>query len=213
MNPREIMYTCPYCGKQHPINIYEAINVGQESEMRDRAVMGEIFIQTCPKCGKKYMVQNELTYVDPIHKFVIYLSTKPTSPIPQHVLKPLLDQGYILRRCATVAEFTEKIQVLEDGVNDVMVELAKYDSYIEFIDNKKGEAEDVTAVEYQRTENGIMKINVKTNDKGMAFIIPLGVLEEEMAEHPDLYTVNNAEFPLVNADWMISLFQEPDGVA
>lgn len=213
MNPVEIMYTCPYCGKQHPINIYQAINVEKEPEMRDKAVMGEVFIQTCPKCGKKYMVQNELTYVDPIHKFIIYVSTKPIAPLSRQVVEPLLNQGYTLRRCSTVAEFTEKIQILEDGVDDVMVELAKYDSYIEFIDNKKGEADSVSAVEYQRAENGIMKINVKTGDKGMAFIIPISVLEEEMAMHPDMYRVNNEEFPLVNADWIISLFKEADGTA
>jgi len=75
-----------------------------------------------------------------------------------------------------VQEFAEKIQIFEDGVDDIMVELAKYDSFIEYIDNKKGTAKDVTDIEYQHTENDVMKINVRADDKGMSFLIPISVL-------------------------------------
>ena len=64
----------------------------------------------------------------------------------------------------TLQEFVEKIQIFEDEVDDRLVELAKYDSLIEFIDNRKGTAEDVTSIDYQKTENGVMKINVRTAD-------------------------------------------------
>jgi hypothetical protein len=127
--------------------------------------------------------------------------------------RPLVQQGYTLRRCATLKEFTEKIQIFEDGVSDVAVELAKYDSFIEFIDNRKGNPEDVTSVEYQSTNDGVMKINIRTDDKGMAFLIPLAMLEEEIEAEKDIYEVHDEDFPLVNSDWMISLFSEVSGEA
>jgi hypothetical protein len=98
-------------------------------------------------------------------------------------------------------------------MDDVVVELAKYDSFIEFIDNKKGKAEDVTSVEYERTNDDIMKIVVRTGDKGMSFLIPVNMIQEELKTEEDLYTINDADFPLINRDWIISLFKESDGQA
>jgi predicted RNA-binding Zn-ribbon protein involved in translation (DUF1610 family) len=210
----EVNYKCPYCGKEFAITVYDAVNVKDDIDMRDRCVMGEVFRQTCPNCGRQFMVQNQLTYIDPDHKFVLFVSQQPVEGFDlKKMTEPLVKQGYTLRRCSTVAEFTEKIQVLEDGVDDVLVELAKYDSYIEFVENKKGEADEVTAVEYQKCENGVMKVNVKTEDKGMAFIIPVSMLEEERDQHKDLYHVDNETFPCVNGQWMASLFEEPEGQA
>lgn len=210
----EVEYTCPYCGKQFAINVYDAVEGQQDPDLRDRCVSGEIFMQTCPHCGKQFLVQNELTYVDTRHHFVIWVSQTGDN---EELLKPYADklkaQGYTLRRCKTVQEFTEKIQILEDEVSDVMVELAKYDSFIEFVDNGKGKAEDVTSVEYQRTENEVMHINVKAGDKGMAFLIPLSMLEEEMDQNKDRYKAEDVPFPVVNADWMVSLFTSPQGQA
>ena len=119
----------------------------------------------------------------------------------------LAKNGYRLRRCETIGEFVEKIQIFEDGIDDVMVELARYDCFIEFVDNDKGTAEDITSIDYQRCEAGVMKINVRTSDKGLAFTIPTSVMEEEMEEHKERYAVDNATFPVVNAAWIISLFQ------
>ena len=98
-------------------------------------------------------------------------------------------------------------------MDDIAVELAKYDCFIEFVDNKKGNPADVTSIDYQRTENDVMKIIVKTDDKGMAFLIPVSMLEEELEQNPDLFKVENTSFPLVDGEWMRSLFEKPMGQA
>ena len=94
-----------------------------------------------------------------------------------------------------------------------MVELAKYDSFIEYIDNKKGTAEDVTGIEYQHTENDVMKINVRADDKGMSFLIPVSVLEEEMKVDKDRFAIDETDFPRINHDWIISAYTEAAGKA
>ena len=98
-------------------------------------------------------------------------------------------------------------------MDDVVVELAKYDSFIEFIDNKKGTAEEITSIEYQRCENEVMKINIRTGDQGMSFLIPVGMVEEEIAQNPELYEIRDDEIPLINSDWILSLFEESAGQA
>ena len=211
---KTIKYICPYCKQEFEMDIYDSVNVKEDRDLRDRCVSGEIFQHECTNCHKEYLVQNDLLYTDPEHKFVIWVSKEPVKGVDLSSFVKQLDKaGYTLRRCATVKEFVEKIQILEDGVNDIAVELAKYDCFIEFVDNKKGNPADVTSIDYQRTENDVMKIIVKTDDKGMAFLIPVSMLEEELEQNPDLFKVENTSFPLVDGEWMRSLFEKPMGQA
>ena len=58
-----------------------------------------------------------------------------------------------------------------------------------------------------------MKINVRTDDRGMAFLIPLQMLEEEMAQNPERYEVDNETIPVINSAWITSLFMPSEGTA
>ena len=166
---REMKYSCPYCGREFDITVYESVNTEQDPDLRDACLSGDIFRHSCPHCHTDFMVQNPLVYIDAAHKFVIWLSSQDTGADLSALSGPLDAQGYKLRRCKTLKEFTEKIQIFEDGMDDVLVELAKYDSFIEYIDNKKGDPSSVTGVEYQRADNGVLKVNVRTDDRGMSF--------------------------------------------
>lgn len=204
---RDVVYHCPYCGKPFDVQVYESIDAHQDQDLRDRAVSGDLFRLSCPHCYHEFMVQYPLVYIDTDHKFVLWLSEEAPSQELLTITKPLLEKGFRLRRCETLSEFVEKIQIFEDGMDDIMVELARYDCFIEFINNKKGEVEDITSIEYQTCQDGVMKINVRTNDKGMAFMIPISMMEEEMKDGKDFYSVDEASFPLVNAAWMIQKFE------
>lgn len=209
----EVNYRCPYCGKEFEITVYDSVNAQNDPELRERAMSGDLFRHSCPHCKTDFMIQNPLVYTDSERKFVIWLSNEEISEDLSKLAKPLSDQGYTLRRCGTLQEFTEKIQIFEDGISDIVVELAKYDSFIEFIDNRQGNPAEVTSVEYQRAKDGVMKINVRTDDKGLSFLIPVGPLEEEVKIQSDRYEADNAHFPRINSDWVISLFNEPAGEA
>lgn len=204
---------CPYCEKEFEISKHEFINADKDRDLRDSCVSGDLFRVECPHCHEKYMLLYPVLYFDPSHKFVIWFSAKEMTKQMQAVCKEIAKSGYTLRRCGTLEEFTEKIQILEDGLDDVMVELAKYDCFIEFIDNKKGTVEDITSIDYQRADNGVIKITVRTGDKGMSFTIPTSMMEEEMEQSKEKYEVNNENWPRINRDYIISLFKESEGNA
>ena len=208
----EIKTKCPYCGKEFDITIYTSIDPETDPDLRDRCISGDIFRQLCPHCHTEYMTQYPLVYKNIPDKFILWLSSAPMSGSTEEAVN-LAKKGYTLRRCATLEEFAEKIRIFEDHMNDIAVELAKYDSFIEFLDNRNGKPEDVTSIEYQKVDNDVIKINIRMEDKGMSFLIPVSVLEEEIRAEADLYHVNNEEFPLVNSDWIISLFMKPAGQA
>ena len=209
----EITYRCPYCGRDFTITVYDSVNAQNDPDLRERCISGDLFRHSCPHCKTDFMIQNPLVYTDPARKFLLWLSNEEASENLCRMAEPLVKQGYTLRRCGTLQEFTEKIQIFEDGVSDIVVELAKYDSFIEFIDNRKGNPEDVTSVEYQNTNDGVVKINVRTDDKGLSFLIPLDLLEEEIRAESDRFAIEEKEFPMINSEWIISLFTEPEGQA
>lgn len=209
----ENTYTCPYCRRDFTITVYDSVNAVNDPDLRERCISGDLFRHSCPHCKTDFMIQNPLVYTDPSRKFLLWLSAEEASENLCRMAQPLSEQGYTMRRCGTLQEFTEKIQIFEDGVSDIIVELAKYDSFIEFIDTRNGNPEDVTSVEYQKCEDGVMKINVRTDDKGLSFLIPVAMLEEEVRAQSDRYEADNSHFPRINSDWLISLFTETAGEA
>lgn len=208
----EIKYTCPYCGKQFDMTIYNAINVEQDPDLRERCMSGDIFQHSCPHCHTDFMVMNPLLYEDPQHKFVIWVSNHDVGSALQQITQPLLKKGYTLRRCATVKEFVEKIQIFEDGADDIAVELAKYDSFIDFLESRKGNPSDVTSIDYVYTRDDVMKIDIRIDDKGMSFLIPVSGLKEEVEANQELLEVD-PHFPCINSDWMLSIFMKSEGKA
>lgn len=211
-----VSYTCPYCGKEFEVEVYDVVEASKDPDLRERSISGDIFHHTCPHCQKEFLLMNPLLYVDRERKFVIYVSEEQPP-------KEMLDLGsrlnakhYTLRRCPTVREFTEKIQQLEDGIDDRLAELAKYDSFIDVIEQKKAQAEEITSVEYQSRTDDVVKVNVRfTEGRGMGFMIPFAGLQEEFDADRDLYRVDNASFPVVNEAWIVKLFentQMPDSI-
>ena len=204
----ETEYRCPYCGKPFSITVYDSVSVKTDPDIRERCISGDIFRHSCPHCHTDFMIQADLLYLDSDRKFVIYLSSEPANETLNALGRPLREKGYTLRRTETLAEFTEKIQIFEDGISDITVELAKYDSFIEFIDNRNGRAEEVTSVEYQNCNDGVIKINVRTDDKGLSFLIPSAMLDEEIRAEADRFDISDEVFPVINGDWLIDLFRE-----
>ena len=119
-NSETIKYTCPYCGKEFDVEIYNTVNVSQDPDLKERCMSGDIFRHSCPHCHSDFMIQNPLLYEDTEHRFIIWVSAKELGNLSSFA-KPLIAKGYTLRRCATVKEFVEKIQIFEDGANDIAV--------------------------------------------------------------------------------------------
>ncbi len=210
---RTIDWRCPYCGHSFEVRLYDVIDADTEPDLSERCRSGDIFHVSCPHCRRSFMVQYPLLYLDRTRKFGLLVCERESAPFVKDMGKQLADQGYRLRRCTSLSEFTEKITIFEDGADDIMVELAKYDTFIEYTDNRKGTPEDISSIEYQRTENDVMKINVRADDKSMSFLIPVSMMQEEMEQEADLYRVHDEDFPVVDSAWIISLFTPEDGTA
>lgn len=213
---RIVKAKCPYCGHEFEYEIWDTVTADTDPDLRDRCVSGDLFSAACPHCHKQFMFQYPLIYIDQAHQFVLWLSPRDPGKNLSDTCRPLAEKGYTLRRCASVREFTQKIEILEDGADDVLVELAKFDAVIDFINNKNKKPEDIASVEYQRMENGTIVINLRTGeegDQGWSEHFPIKMLKEEIEESDKMEQPDNENFPLVNEDWIVSMFSDPAGQA
>ncbi|QRG86685.1 CpXC domain-containing protein [Bulleidia sp. zg-1006] len=212
MLKQALTYTCPYCHETMDLEVTLSLGAGEEE--KELLMSGDLFHHTCDHCQHEFLLQVPFTYMDRMRKFVLVLVQDEVLPKEIEQTGPTLSKaGFKLRHVQTIQQLIEKIQIFEDGVDDCLVELAKYDNFIEFVDNKKGNAEDITSIEYQRVDNEVMKINIRTGDSGMTFLTPLNLIEEEYRIDQDRLVIRNEVFPIVDQKWIISAYQEVDGKA
>ena len=103
---------CPKCGKKIRVKVYTKFDESQVADILDRS----IFEITCSKCGNKTYTDYQVDLETPNY----YLYYTPASDKSKKYVK-----GKITRVCDTYAEFKEKILILEEGLNDILIEFIK----------------------------------------------------------------------------------------
>jgi endogenous inhibitor of DNA gyrase (YacG/DUF329 family) len=55
---------CPVCGKGVAFKAAFSVNADRRADLREAIIDGSFQLQACPKCGKSFRLDPELTYVD-----------------------------------------------------------------------------------------------------------------------------------------------------
>ena len=94
------------------------VNVKENPELKASVINGEIFLQECPRCGRRHLVGGPLVYLDPDEMVLLMLSDKPLA---------LADTGgYTARLVSRVGDLIEKVKIFDAGLDDKAIELCKY---------------------------------------------------------------------------------------
>ncbi len=119
---------CPHCGKSAAAKMWTVVNVTKNPELREKIFDESLFDWRCPFCHGQAQLISRCLYHDFERKFMVYL-------IPDFSL-PVLDDGDLEQSFPEVAsvkkrvvpdlnQLKEKILILENGADDMAVELAK----------------------------------------------------------------------------------------
>jgi len=125
--------SCPECGAEGKINLWNSVNVDLNPELRDKIFDNEFFLWECPFCGHKTYIPQSFIYHDMSHKFMLFFEffdedvtdEEKYANIPFPKGMPGMED-YTMRSVYGLLNLKEKIAILENGLNDIAVERQKY---------------------------------------------------------------------------------------
>lgn len=123
---RQEKVVCTHCGGIHAITAYPSINVAEEPELKAKALTGELFAWQCPHCGSMNLAKYPVLYHDPAENLLLVLSEAPINA-------ESCPEGYTGRQVGSVGEFMEKIKIFDAGLDDIVIEMCKFVSVQEML--------------------------------------------------------------------------------
>ncbi len=65
---------CPNCGTPYPVEVHQVIDVGQNPQLKEQLLAGQLNVAVCPSCGAGGPLTTPMIYHDPAHElFMIYV--------------------------------------------------------------------------------------------------------------------------------------------
>ena len=111
-------FRCPTCGTAFDVQRHDLVNVKENPELKASVLNGDIFLQECPRCGRRRLVGGPLVYLDPDEGVLVMLSDKPLT---------LADTGgYTARLVSRAGDLVEKVKIFDAGLDDRAIEMCKY---------------------------------------------------------------------------------------
>jgi len=201
-------FECPECQASGQYTMEKRVCVTKTPQLKEDILSGSYFEWVCPGCGKHFFVDDVFLYNDDKNKFMVYLVPgfdAQTLPVPT-LLKT--DNNYdtahsTLRVTASFIDFSEKIKILESGLNDRIVEAIKA-LYASVHSETWGEA--VYNILFEGIgENDELNFNVFLEKDDFSFAVPRDIYNKTLSDFSFLCSQQEGQaFLLINQNWLNS---------
>jgi hypothetical protein len=137
--------TCPRCQSPMIADVHQVIDVGQQPELKQRLLSGQLNMAICPSCGATGQLSTPVVYHDPQHElFMLYIPTEmPMNQMEREQwvgrltrqvvdnLPPEQRKGYLFypQEIINMETFMEKVLETE-GITKEMIERQKKQSQL-----------------------------------------------------------------------------------
>jgi predicted nucleic-acid-binding Zn-ribbon protein len=125
---KEINYECPSCKRK---NVFKKnIEIHETDEDAEKVKDLSLFDEVCSNCGYEFVLIYGLYYISDEHKFATFLTTEKDHAILfAETMAKYKNKGYKIRVCTNHIDFSDKVRVLSDDLNDVAMEFLKVNCY------------------------------------------------------------------------------------
>ena len=129
--PRGTKIICPNCNAEGNFVMWHSINVDVNPETRTEVKNRQIFKYECKNCGNVFEVEYSFLYHDVTNKFMIWYFPKRDYDIDKEIeevnRENLIEKfNEKIRIVDDKRDLIEKINIFEDGLNDIGIEMIKY---------------------------------------------------------------------------------------
>ena len=119
---------CPICQNKNIVKFYNSINVTIQPKLKKQLINESLFFYTCSFCSNKFILQYPFLYNDMQNNFMIYFIPKRTLykiNCNKEVEKFPNAVETNKRIVNSLESLKEKILILENGLDDLSIELYK----------------------------------------------------------------------------------------
>lgn len=144
--------TCSRCGSCCEVTAYDSINVRETPEIKAQVLDGSLFVWECPHCGAPNLVRCQTLYHDPDEKLMVWL-TSGSEDLERRVREAYGDipemKDYTLRFVDDAGSLIEKVKIFDAGLDDVVMEMAKYVTRMEMCSSAGDGAEGIASAPFK----------------------------------------------------------------
>ena len=143
---------CSRCSERRTITVHDSINVGEQPELKAQVLDGSMFVWECPHCGTRNLLRTKVLYHDPSERLMVWMTGGDAS-LEERIrdaygrVEGLKD--YTLRFVDDPGSLVEKVKVFDSGLDDIVMEMAKYVTRIEIAGSRKDRAEEIMEAQFR----------------------------------------------------------------
>ena len=135
MENKKYTIKCPECGAEVEVSRPAIINVQNDPEYKVKVLTGDLFNEKCQNCGQGLQIVSRITYHDMEKRLMVYFrpvtSQEELKTFDYEAIRSAIEDNfkapnYAIRVVTTVNELMEKIKIAEYGLNDGVIEIAKF---------------------------------------------------------------------------------------
>jgi hypothetical protein len=132
--------------------VYDSINVREAPELKAQVLDGSLFVWECPYCGARNLVRCQTLYHDPDEKLMVWM-TLGSVELEECVRAAYggLDElkGYTARFVDDAGSLIEKVKIFDAGLDDVVLEMAKYVTRMEICGSLRDRADEISGATFR----------------------------------------------------------------
>lgn len=167
---------CPKCGHEAKFTVWQSINTATDKDMKEAVGNGSAFVFDCPECGSKTAINYSFLFHQPENKFMVYcavknedaekmykLFTENPSELTKDETLQISESEYVYRIVRSADALREKVNILENGLDDRIIEIIK-GVYVSRITNGKNKIGKIRNIMFSTDNIGRYILQVLTEN-------------------------------------------------
>ena len=206
--------TCPSCHHEGDFELWDSINTALDPEMKEKVLNQSIFLYTCPSCGKTFRLDYSTLYHQMEDLIMIYLVSESEVAetydlfYGEHVMADFRTEKYLNRIVTSANQLVEKIQIVDAGKDDRIIELVKLLVADSILKNDPDKEFDELRF---AVENDGTNMLVLINKGGITGAVDIDNMYEFASSHcDDFKDLRDDEDIVINREWILNKLAEAE---
>ena len=150
--------TCNQCNEVMEYDVFDSVNVTLNPILKDKVINDELFVLTCPKCGKMFYLSYPFIYNDmDVHYMIRYTNNENVdklkgefntfvNTINSELKSNFKELSYKYRIVNEYERLKEKVRIFDRDLDDRIIELYKYEFIVNGYDKELNNLDDIIFV-------------------------------------------------------------------